>query len=146
MRLTSIRLAPSPPSTRSSFLSSLLSPFVGTSHLPQWLNPAPPPPTNLHEVLLTTRSLISHIDKFGVFDIDHSAVRLDNKPGGDGDEVELVLGLKERGRLFLKAGTEVGANEGGGVSVLHRSKGYVTVANLRTSLLGLGMRWAVQRF
>lgn len=36
--------------------------------------------------------------------------------GGDVDEVELVLGLRERGRLFLKAGTEVGGGEGGGVS------------------------------
>lgn len=41
------------------------------------------------------------------------------------DEVELVLGLKERGRLFLKAGTEVGGGEGGGVSLwVHSFKGF----------------------
>jgi len=48
--------------------------------------------------------------------MDNSAVRLENKRGGDPDEVELVLALKERGRFFLKAGTEVGGGEGGGVS------------------------------
>jgi outer membrane protein insertion porin family len=48
--------------------------------------------------------------------MDNSAVRLENKRGGDQDEVELVLALKERGRFFLKAGTEVGGGEGGGVS------------------------------
>jgi len=50
--------------------------------------------------------------------MDNSAVRLENKRGGDSDEVELVLALKERGRLFLKAGTEVGGGEGGGVSCI----------------------------
>jgi outer membrane protein insertion porin family len=116
LRLSSIRLHPAPPTTRSSFLNSLLSPFLSPSSLPQWLNPAPPPPKTLHEVLLSTRALVAHLDKFGVFDLDQSSVRLENKRGGDADEVELVLGLKERGRLFLKAGTEVGGGEGGGVS------------------------------
>ena len=50
--------------------------------------------------------------------MENSNVRLENKRGGDADEIELVLALKERGRLFLKAGTEVGANEGGGVSLI----------------------------
>jgi outer membrane protein insertion porin family len=116
LRLSSIRLHPSPPTSRPGFLSSLLSPFLGGSSLPGWLNPAPPPPQTLHEVLLSTRALVGHIDKFGVFDIEASNVRLENKRGGDPDEVELVLSLKERGRLFLKAGTEVGGGEGGGVS------------------------------
>lgn len=61
---------------------------------------------------------MAHIDKFGVYDIATSTVRLENKRGGDPDEVELVLGLRERGRLFLKAGTEVGGGEGGGVSYM----------------------------
>lgn len=41
-------------------------------------------------------------------------VRLEPAPSGAEDEVSLVLGLKEKGRLFLKAGTEVGGGEGGG--------------------------------
>ena len=117
LRLTSIRLSPSPPTTRSTFLNSLLSPFLGRTKLPSWLNPAPPPPQTLHEILLTTRALVTHLDRFGVFDMDQSGVRLENKRAGEGDEVELVLGLKERGRLFFRAGTEVGGGEGGGVSV-----------------------------
>lgn len=50
--------------------------------------------------------------------MDRIGVRLEPKRGGDPDEVEMVLGLKERGRLFFKAGTEVGGGEGGGVSDL----------------------------
>jgi len=30
--------------------------------------------------------------------------------------VDLVLGLREKGRLFLKGGTEIGGGEGGAVS------------------------------
>lgn len=121
MRLSSIRLSPSPPISRSSFLNSLLSPFITPStspFIPSWLNPAPPPPRTLHEILFSTRALVAHLDRFGVYNMEESAVRLETKQGGDPDEVELVLGLKERGRFFLKAGTEVGGNEGGGVSVL----------------------------
>lgn len=64
---------------------------------------------------------MQHVDKFGVYDMDHSGVRLDPRRGGDPDEVELVLALREKGRLFLKAGTEIGGGEGGGVShnILH---------------------------
>lgn len=64
---------------------------------------------------------MQHVDKFGVFDMDHSGVRLEPRRGGDPDDVELVLALREKGRLFLKAGTEIGGGEGGGVShnILH---------------------------
>lgn len=46
--------------------------------------------------------------------MDRAGVRLAPVRGGDEDEVELLLALRERGRLFLKAGTEVGGGEGGG--------------------------------
>lgn len=45
---------------------------------------------------------MQHVDKFGVYDMDHSGVRLEPRRGGDPDEVELVLALREKGRLFLK--------------------------------------------
>jgi hypothetical protein len=64
---------------------------------------------------------MAHLDKFGVYDMQRSTVRMQPVRGGDVDEVELVLGLKERGRLFLKAGTEVGGGEGGGVSGSHNT-------------------------
>ncbi|WWD21438.1 hypothetical protein CI109_105923 [Kwoniella shandongensis] len=116
LRLTSIRLAPPPSTTRSSFLSSLLSPFLtpASPHTPSFLHNAPPPPQNLHEILLTTRALVQHLDKFGIYDMDRAGIRMEPKRGGDPDEVEMVLRLKEKGRLFLKAGTEVGGGEGGG--------------------------------
>ncbi|WVR04592.1 hypothetical protein IAU60_001600 [Kwoniella sp. DSM 27419] len=116
LRLTSIRLAPPPKSTRPSFLSSLLSPFVSSPSpsRPAFLHPAPPQPQNLHEILLTTKALVAHLDQFGIYDMEHCGIRFEPKRGGDPDEVEMVLRLREKGRLFLKAGTEVGGGEGGG--------------------------------
>ncbi|BEJ02070.1 hypothetical protein CcaverHIS631_0607520 [Cutaneotrichosporon cavernicola] len=88
---------------------------------PAQLNP-PPRRVNLperegetlHEVLLSTKYMLAHIDQLGVFDAAHTGVRLEPSPSGNPDEIELVLSLRERGRLFLKAGTEFGGNEGGG--------------------------------
>jgi outer membrane protein insertion porin family len=60
--------------------------------------------------------MMGYLDRFGIWDMQRCGVKLEHTPGGDDDEVELVLGLRERGRMFLKAGTEVGGGEGGGVS------------------------------
>ncbi|WVF69952.1 hypothetical protein IAT40_004737 [Kwoniella sp. CBS 6097] len=116
LRLTSIRLAPTLKTTRPSFLSSVLSPFLAppSPQNPSFLNPAPPPPRNLHEILLSTKTLVAHLDQFGVYDMERVGIRFEPKRGGDPDEVEMVLALREKGRLFLKAGTEVGGGEGGG--------------------------------
>lgn len=113
MKLTSIRVSPSPPTTRRDFLSNMLKPFLGATW-PSWLYSTPPAPETLHEVLLSTKYMIQHIDQLGVFDMERARVRLEPAPSGNPDEVEMVLSLRERGRLFLKAGTEFGGNEGGG--------------------------------
>lgn len=81
----------------------------------EWLHPAPPAPQNLHEILLSTKALIQHIDQLGVYDMERVGVRLES--GTNPDEVELLVALREKGKLFLKAGTEFGGNEGGGVSL-----------------------------
>lgn len=49
--------------------------------------------------------------------MERLGVRLEPSRGGEGDEVEMVLGLRERGRFYLKSGTEVGGGEGEAVSV-----------------------------
>ncbi|KAK4683700.1 hypothetical protein P7C73_g6533, partial [Tremellales sp. Uapishka_1] len=116
LRLSSIRLSPPPPTTRPAFLNSLLSPFLSTPSrfLPTFLHPAPAPPETLHEILISTKALVQHLERFGVFDMGKCAIKLEPKRGGDLDEIELVLGLREKGKFFLKAGTEVGGGEGGG--------------------------------
>ncbi|KAK6903821.1 hypothetical protein I203_107329 [Kwoniella mangroviensis CBS 8507] len=116
LRLTSIRLSPVPKTTRPGFLNSLLSPFISppSPSRPSFLNPAPPTPTNLHEILLSTKSLVAYLNEFGIYDMDRVGIRFEPKRGGDPDEIEMVLALREKGRLFLKAGTEVGGGEGGG--------------------------------
>ena len=134
LRLTSIRVSPQPRTTRSSFLTSALSPFLGPSpYLPSWLNPNPHPAHTLEDILMTTRNMVNHLDAFGVFNMARVDVRLEPRRGGDEDEVEMVLGLKEMGRLYLKAGTEIGGNEGGGVSTGLHSQ-HRTWAEGRTSL------------
>lgn len=123
LRLTSIRLAPPPPTTRTGFLSTLLSPFLGPSRLPDWVTGAPPPPESLHEILLSTKALVQHIDQLNVFDMERVGIRLEPSPSGNPADVEMLLTLREKGRLFLKAGTEFGSNEGGGVSCARVVKG-----------------------
>jgi outer membrane protein insertion porin family len=144
LRLAGIRLAPSPPTTRTGFLNSLLAPFMGPTGLPDWLHPAPPTPGTLREILLSTKALIAHVDQLGVFDMERVGVRLEPAPSGEPDEVELVLALRERGRLFLKAGTEYGSNEGGGVSTQIGEKRQELTVH-RTSLHGYVMSSAAPR-
>ncbi|WVW78557.1 hypothetical protein I302_100513 [Kwoniella bestiolae CBS 10118] len=116
LRLTSIRLSPPPKTTRPGFLNSVLSPFISppSPSKPSFLNPAPLLPTNLREILLSTKSLVAHLNEFGIYDMERVGIRFEPKRGGDPDEIEMVLALREKGRLFLKAGTEVGGGEGGG--------------------------------
>jgi hypothetical protein len=120
LNLSAIRLAPPPPTTRSSFLNAIHTPFLSGPHryLPSFLHPAPPPPRTLHEILLSIRALTLHLDQFGIFDMNQLGVRLEHKPGGEEDEVVLALALKEKSRFYLKAGTEIGGGEGGGVGGL----------------------------
>lgn len=78
--------------------------------------------------------------------MQRSRVRLEHKRGGDDDEVELVLGLRERGRLFLKAGTEVGGGEGGGVSLFHIDRQLCALLIWsRTSLDVYETHWVVEK-
>lgn len=118
LRLMAVRLSPSPPTTRTSFLKSLVAPFLSrpNPYLPSFLNPALAPPETLRDILLTTRAIVGHLERFGIFDMDKVGVRLEPKRGGEADEVEMVLSLREQGRLMAKAGTEVGGGEGGAVS------------------------------
>jgi hypothetical protein len=78
---------------------------------------APNPPQTLHEILLTTKAMAAHLRGFDIFhdDID---VKFQPAEGGAIGDVDLVLGVREKGRLFLKGGTEIGGGEGGAVSRL----------------------------
>lgn len=119
LHLASVRLSPSLRHTRSGFLASLIAPFISPSEAypfsPRFIDPAAnlaTPPGTLHEVLLTTKHLVNHLRRFDIF-ADHIDIKLEPARGGAIGDVDLVLGLREKGRLFLKAGTEVGGGEGG---------------------------------
>lgn len=122
LHISSIRIAPaSATHTRRSFLSSLISPFISKPSdsalsIP-WINPAvssgsPTPPTTLHETLLATKALTAHLRSFDIFH-DEMDVKIQPAEFGAIGDVDLVLALREKGRLFLKGGTEIGGGEGG---------------------------------
>lgn len=56
--------------------------------------------------------LTTHLRRFDIFQ-DQIDVKLEPAKGGVIGDVDLVLGIREKGRVFLKAGTEVGGGEGG---------------------------------
>jgi outer membrane protein insertion porin family len=133
LHISSIRIPNPPKVTRPGFLSSLISPFISpisTSSLSiPWLNPAiapistqgstsataPHPPQTLHDILLTTKALTAHLRKFDIFH-DDIEVKFQPAEGGAVGDVDMILGVREKGRLFLKGGTEIGGGEGGAVS------------------------------
>lgn len=126
LHLSSIRIVNPPKTSRPGFLNSLLSPFISpipqSNITPSWLNPSvayglegSTPPSTLHEILYTTKMLTTHLRRFDIFQ-DQIDVKLEPAKGGVIGDVDLVLGIREKGRVFLKAGTEVGGGEGGFVS------------------------------
>jgi outer membrane protein insertion porin family len=134
LHISSIRIPNPPRVTRPGFLSSLISPFISptsTSSLSiPWLNPAissaslegpaeahsSRPPETLHEILVTTKALTAHLRKFDIFH-DDIEVKFQPAEGGAVGDVDMILGIREKGRLFLKGGTEIGGGEGGAVSL-----------------------------
>jgi outer membrane protein insertion porin family len=120
LRLASIRFTPLPSHTRPGFLSALMTPFLSppSPHLPAFLNPAPlqDSPKSLHEILITTKGIVEHLRRFDTF---HEDIKVELRPkrGAEEGDLELCLGLREKGRVMIKAGTEVGAGEAGGVSI-----------------------------
>jgi outer membrane protein insertion porin family len=65
--------------------------------------------------LVSTKALAAHLRSFDIFHEDLD-VKFQPAEGGAVGDVDLVLGLREKGRLFLKGGTEIGGGEGGAVS------------------------------
>jgi len=137
LHISSIRIPNPPRITRSGFLNALTSPFISrpsTSSLSiPWLNPAtssgaPNPPQTLHEILLTTKAMAAHLRAFDIFhdDID---VKFQPAEGGAVGDVDLVLAVREKGRLFLKGGTEIGGGEGGAVSTAARRSSRPMIAS-----------------
>ena len=137
LHISSIRIPNPPRITRSGFLNALTSPFISrpsTSSLSiPWLNPAtssgaPNPPQTLHEILLTTKAMAAHLRAFDIFhdDID---VKFQPAEGGAVGDVDLVLAVREKGRLFLKGGTEIGGGEGGAVGFAARRSSRPMIAS-----------------
>ncbi|KAJ3327175.1 hypothetical protein HDU93_002096, partial [Gonapodya sp. JEL0774] len=63
----------------------------------------------LGDVLTATQSVHDRLSRLGIFsEVD---IGLDASPSG-GDEMDVVLKVKERPRLFIKTGTEIGSSDG----------------------------------
>lgn len=90
--------------TRASFLAALLKPALSTT------------PETLGDLLHLTQATQRALAPWGIFkQID---VRLETPQSllAEKGAVDLVMDVKESGRLMLKSGTEVGQGEGSAVS------------------------------
>ncbi|SCV69185.1 BQ2448_2205 [Microbotryum intermedium] len=121
LRLNSIRIVGAK-TTRSSFLSSLVAPFLPEIAPPSYLQSEPtspskqhissPPPQTLASLLNTTRDLSSLLSQFDIFrDIDAGLEQSPSVLAEPGD-VDIVLRVKEAPKYFLRTATDVGDGEG----------------------------------
>ena len=77
---------------------------------------------------MTTKAMAAHLRAFDIFhdDID---VKFQPAEGGAVGDVDLVLAVREKGRLFLKGGTEIGGGEGGAVSFVAKRSSRPMIAS-----------------
>ncbi|CEQ39372.1 SPOSA6832_00887 [Sporobolomyces salmonicolor] len=118
LRLNSIRFLGAK-TTRPSFLSQLVAPYLTPLPPPSFLSssfPSPPPPSQqtLRTLLKTTRDLTATLEKFDIFrpgSIEAGLVQSESVLSGP-DEVDLVFSVKEQPKYFLRTATDVGDGEG----------------------------------
>ncbi|GAA6064252.1 hypothetical protein JCM10212_006401 [Sporobolomyces blumeae] len=118
LRLNSIRFLGAT-STRPSFLSRIVAPYLAPLPNPSFLSqsfPAPPPPSQqtLRSLLRTTREVTETLEKFDMFrpgSIEPTLVKSDSVLAHP-DEVDLVFNVKEQSKYFLRTATDVGDGEG----------------------------------
>lgn len=119
LRLNAIRIVGAN-STRASFLSSLIAPYLPTlppaSYLSSSPHPDPAPTQTLRSLLSTTRDVSGLFAKFDIFkEIDAS---LEASPSvlAEAEDVDIVLRVKEASKYFLRTATDIGDGEGSAVS------------------------------
>lgn len=121
LRLNAIRVIGTK-STRASFLSSLVAPYLPTLPPASYLSSTPHPasdatPQTLGSLLRTTRDVSGLFAQFDIFrDIDAS---LEASPSvlAEAEDVDIVLRVKEAPKYFLRTATDIGDGEGSAVSV-----------------------------
>lgn len=118
LRLNAIRIVGAR-TTRSSFLSNLVAPYLPTLPPASYLSTEPPPAgpsQTLRSVLGTAREVSGLFSKFDIFkEVDAS---LEASPSilAEAEDVDIVIRVKEAPRFFLRTATDIGDGEGSAVS------------------------------
>ncbi|SGY73837.1 BQ5605_C005g03321 [Microbotryum silenes-dioicae] len=118
LRLNSIRIVGAK-TTRSSFLSSLVAPFLPEIAPPSYLQAEPTsrptssdPPQTLASLLNTTRELSTLLSQFDIFRQIDAALEQSPSVLAEPGDVDIVLRVKEAPKYFLRTATDVGDGEG----------------------------------
>jgi hypothetical protein len=102
-RIASVRVVGAT-QTRSSFLSSLVTPYLS------------PTPTSLKSILDATRGMSHILNESGLFRKLDARLEKSRSPWARDQDYDIVFGVKERGRFWANTSTEVGNGEGSAVS------------------------------
>ncbi|EIN09167.1 mitochondrial protein [Punctularia strigosozonata HHB-11173 SS5] len=98
-RIASVRVVGAT-NTRPAFLSSLVAPYLS------------PTPTSLRSVLDATRGMSHILTETGLFRTLDARLEKSRSPFARDQDVDVVIGVRERGRFWANTSTEVGNGEG----------------------------------
>lgn len=118
LRLNAIRIIGAK-STRPSFLSSLVAPYLPTLPPASYLSSEPHPPASpqtLGGILSTTRDLSTLLGKFDIFKQIDALLEASPSVLAEAEDVDIVLRVKEAPKYFLRTATDIGDGEGSAVS------------------------------
>lgn len=98
------------PATRTSFLSFLVQPHLNS--------PTPPSVTEdtIEDVLRRVSRITGVLERSDIFSSVYPSLERSRSPLAGENDVDLILKVRERSRLFLKGATETGNGEGSAVS------------------------------
>lgn len=118
LRLNAIRIVGAR-TTRSSFLSNLVAPYLPTLPPASYLSteiPPPGPPQSLRTVLGTAREVSGLFSKFDIFKEVDASLEASPSVLAEAEDVDIVIRVKEAPRFFLRTATDIGDGEASAVS------------------------------
>lgn len=107
-------------STRASFLSSLVAPYLPAlppaSYLSSAAHPDAAAPQTLGSLLRTTRDVSGLFAQFDIFKEIGASFEASPSVLAEAEDVDIVLRVKEASKYFLRTATDIGDGEGSAVS------------------------------
>ncbi|KAF8318799.1 hypothetical protein DL93DRAFT_2075725 [Clavulina sp. PMI_390] len=92
--------------TRTSFLDFLIRPHISSNATPSAID------GTMEDVMRRVSRITGHLEQTDIFASVQPALERSRSPLAEDGDLDLVLRVKERSRLFLKGATETGNGEG----------------------------------